>query len=561
MNARSCAILGLLLVSCTTPPPGEDADLGDSGSLDARWVDGETIDAVSRDASVANTIAVEPADEAALARLADLGALPIPTAERLAQVGSEDRNGGPPYVSSLFERGNRDMSHFVCLGELSDVREPNVLPFRYDLPACPEPYVRGAVIARFEGTGALVRLWATFVSARGGPLDRERLRIYVDDETDPVIDVSVRAAMDGTASPIFAPPFGAAAPDHLAWYYPVVFSRRIVVALDGLGPVDLVWHQVDVRLDAEPSDRHRASMVLPGREAARASLERAGSPIGELRTYEGTAAAGARVDALTFVGGGTIRELRARAASRDALEDVSVAITWDGQSTSALELPLLELFGAALDAPPTDMSSVVRSATDASGVTLTLALPMPFMDGAVIAISNEGPSSVDLAIEALLDPAPPSTAALRLHAERNETLAPATGSHHPLARATGRGLFVGACLMMEGHALDGAMAFADPLNFLEGDERVVVDGEPVLLGTGTEDFLDGAFYFERGTNVGPFAYGVATSAEPIAHASGCRWYIRTNAIDFTSSLDASLEIGPGDASVLDRYQSVSFVYR
>lgn len=546
MNERCTALVVLLLVGCQVPS-ATDAGASDAGARDA----------YASDAS-ANVVALETADEASLARLADLAGLPIPSGDRLAQAASDDRGGGPPYVSTLFDRGNRDTNYFVCLGQGSDVREPNLEPIRYDLPACPETYVRGAVLARFEGSGAMVRLWATLFSARSTPPVRERLRIYVDDEPTPVVDVSLAAAMDGTASPIFAPPFGAAAADHLAWYYPVVFARRLVVALDGLGPADLVWHQTDVRLDASPVDRHRAPDVLPGRATAAASL--AAPATGTVRTFTGTIAPGASVDALVLPGAGTIRELALRAASRDALEGLAIAIRWDGATTPAIDVPLLDLFAASLDAPTDDARAPIHARTDASGLRLALALPMAFASGARITLTSAATLDRSVTLEALLDDATPPAAALRLHVEPHETLAPATTSSHPLAHASGRGVFAGACAMMEGHALDGAMSLGSPLNFLEGDERIVLDGAHELRGTGTEDFFDGAFYFEGGASAGPFAQGAANASTSPARASGCRWYVRTNALDFATALDASLEIGPGDASLLERYRSVAFVY-
>lgn len=44
-------------------------------------------------------------------------------------------------------------------------------------------------------------------------------------------------------------------------------------------------------------------------------------------------------------------------------------------------------------------------------------------------------------------------------------------------------------------------------------------------------------------------------------ASACRFHFGNDAIDFGKSLDADLEIGPGDPSLLDRYRTVAFVYR
>ncbi len=47
----------------------------------------------------------------------------------------------------------------------------------------------------------------------------------------------------------------------------------------------------------------------------------------------------------------------------------------------------------------------------------------------------------------------------------------------------------------------GLITTGNTADFLEGDERVFVDGQesPHIYGTGTEDFYEGGFYFRDGT--------------------------------------------------------------
>lgn len=456
----------------------------------------------------------------------------------------------------LLEHGNRDMNHFVCLGEASDVREPGLVEVRYDLPSCPEPFVRGAVLARVEGSGALVRLWMTLSSIRDRPPDRERLLVYVDGEESPSIDVPLAAALDGSASSIFAPPFGAGARTHLAWSYPVVFSTRLIVALDGVGPLDLVYHQTTVALDREASSRTAPGAALASREAARASLGGSLARGDEARAAV-TLAPGETFEALSLAGPATIRELSVRAADVSSIDGVLLRVRWDGNAP-AIDLPLIELFAAALDAPEPG-GAILGASRDASGLTLALRLPMPFESSATFELENIGASSAAFELVVRTEAGVPALGFGELHVSRNETVGPTTMITHPLASFAGAGRLAGVCLMMEGHALEGAGALESPLNFLEGDERFVVDGTTEIRGTGTEDYLNGAFYFEEGPYATPFAQ--AWGADPSGHASGCRWHVRTQAIDFTTSLEADLEIGPGVPDVLDRYRTIAFVYR
>jgi hypothetical protein len=43
--------------------------------------------------------------------------------------------------------------------------------------------------------------------------------------------------------------------------------------------------------------------------------------------------------------------------------------------------------------------------------------------------------------------------------------------------------------------------------------------------------------------------------------SACRWHALAAAIDYESSFELDLEIGPGEPALLDRYRSVALSYR
>jgi hypothetical protein len=104
-----------------------------------------------------------------------------------------------------------------------------------------------------------------------------------------------------------------------------------------------------------------------------------------------------------------------------------------------------------------------------------------------------------------------------------------------------------------------------PLNFLEGDARGIIDGTLAIRDTGTEDFFNGSFYFEDGSQATPFAqaWGVVDDRPDLpghGEANACRWFVLGEAIDFDESLDLSFEIGPGKPHTLDRYRSVAYAY-
>lgn len=489
---------------------------------------------------------LELADEQALAELGSLAELPELHPERIyRQQSSADRGKGGGGLA-LFERGNKDTNNWICR---SADAEPGrgLAPLAFDEPSCAEPYVRGLVAARFAGSGRMVRLWMTALSMRLAPADDEVVRIWVDDEPTPVVEAKVSALADGSAGEMFAPPFGAGSFRYVSWRYPVVFTRKLVVAFDGLGVLDNVYHQTDVVLDATPRTRRRAPARLAARDRAKAALgatETFATLLDERRTL-------AKGDSATFTidGPATLRALSVVAPER--LGRVTAAISWDG--VEAMRLPLSELFAAGLSAPK------VTSLGLGPGV---LSLPMPFASKATVALTNDGePVEIALTARGVRG----ASAKTRLYAIRNESLPPA-GKVHPLAHVKGPGRFVGACAMLEGHAMAGAGISTEGLNFLEGDELVSLDGALALPGTGTEDYFDSAFYFLGGDHATPFAMAWDVfddrGKSPFAgRASACRFHVLNDTIDFTEAFDGDLEVGPGDASLLDRYRTVAFVYR
>lgn len=549
------ASLVALVIACGDDDGGRPTDAGTDSAPPPRDAGAEP-----------EIVPPELADEDALARLAAWERLPVLGPGRYVQASSRELPGGEPVETRLLQNGNRDLNNFVCVGEGSDIDEPLLVPPVVAMETCPEPYVRGAVLARFEGSGRMTRLWMTTTAIRTTAPDRELLRIYVDDEAEPVVQVRLAAVLDGSAGEIFAPPFGAGASSHVAWHYPVVFGSKVIVTLDHLGLLDGYYHQIDVVLDATPIARRRAPAALPSRALARDALSPGDAPMGTSHGGAITVAPGAPVVALDLAGPGTIRELRLAVdeAALASLAGVRVDVRWDDAATPAIDVPVLDLFASMLDVPA-ENNRALGAASAAGRVESWLRFPMPFESRALVALTSEGDAPVDVALTAVVAAGVPDGAFGRLHVARSETVAPAPASAHPIASVTGPGRLAGVCFALEGHGWDDPL-FGSPFNFLEGDERATIDGVVAIEGTGTEDYPDASFYFEDGTFATAFAaaWGVATddtASPPRGRASFCRWHVLGDEVDFASSFEMSLEIGPGDATLLDRYRSVAYLYR
>ncbi len=187
---------------------------------------------------------------------------------------------------------------------------------------------------------------------------------------------------------------------------------------------------------------------------------------------------------------------------------------------------------------------------------------MPHASSARLVATSQLPDPLEILLTLRGEDALPPEPWGHLHAQRSETAAPASSPLHPLASVSGRrGRWAGTCMMMQGRGLGDGTGLDSPYNFLEGDEVARLDGEAAVIGTGTEDYFNGAFYFESGPAASPFAqwWGVEGDGAA-AQASACRFHVLSDAIDFEESAEITVEIGPADPAMLERYRSVAFFY-
>jgi hypothetical protein len=512
-------------------------------------------------------IPVETSDEDSLAQLADLRALPVLGSGIYEQQSSAERI---PFATinrmSLSAEGNRDMNNFVCVSEGAEQAEPQRTPIVTDLKRCPETYVRGLVLARFQGSGRLARLWMTTSNVFNLFNRDELLRIYTDDRPEPLIQVPLVDAMSGKAGELFAPPFGAGGRFYLAWYYPVVFSSKLIVAIDRIKLSESYYHQTDVVLDPKPAPRKPAPGRLALRDQAAATLRGADRGRGETRVSSVTIGANAQVTLFELTGPATIEQTTLYLRNFHQLSNLWLKVYFDypaalsGQ-TPAIDLPLLAFFGSELG-PPTASSLMLGVTTDPGQpealAQVWLALPMPLRSRATWVVTNQGNSAVQVELSVRLSAQLPHDKWGHLHTEYRDTKGPTPNPHHPLVKTVGPGRLAGVCISMEGHGMAGP---EQPYHFLEGDERAFIDGKLAIAGTGTEDYFNNAFYFADGNHASPFAQATKGDPLPAGQVAACRWHIFGDAIDFGQSLEMSMEIGAADPALLDRYRSVAYIYQ
>ncbi|MFG1905851.1 DUF2961 domain-containing protein [Kribbella sp. NPDC048928] len=240
------------------------------------------------------------------------------------------------------------------------------------------------------------------------------------------------------------------------------------------------------------------------------------------------------------------------------LAGVRVQVTVDGQKR--VDAPLGEFFGSGLGEDP------VRSlffAMDPDGWYSSW-WPMPYVARATVKLVNttayplKGQAEVTSAADGrkAAELATGKIGYFTAISQRGETT---QGSDWNFADVVGRGKFVGVSQTMEGLLADG-----NTRGYLEGDERVYVDGErtPAIHGTGTEDYYESGWYFNAGTYSSPFHGNSAHEVRAGFCTNECdgAWRLHiTDSVAFENQLNFGIEHGQQDDHPAI-YGSTAFLY-
>ncbi len=251
-------------------------------------------------------------------------------------------------------------------------------------------------------------------------------------------------------------------------------------------------------------------------------------------------------------------QLSALGRTRELLDGLRLRVSFDGAAT--VDAPLGEFFGSGFGLVP------VRSlmfGIDPDAHTLSAWWPMPYASHAVAELYNGSPMRVsDAHSEVTAAPDPDAAGALGAgrtgyfhatsHAGPTEP-----GRDWEYLRANGTGKFVGNVADMTG---------PDNRSYLEGNEHVYVDGAaaPQIDGTGTEDYYEGGWYFNRGPFNTPLHGNTAhlTAADGCAAASDCTAAFRlwlADAVPFRSSVLVGIQHGGNDETPAT-YSGTAFWY-
>ena len=389
-----------------------------------------------------------------------------------------------------------------------------------------------------DGPGAIVRIWSA--NPKG------TLRIYIDEQPEPVIEAPMADLLSGKAAGIPAP---IAHEVSRGWncYLPIPYARHCKVTSDRRG----FYYHVDYRTyppgtlvrSFRPGDLERYGRQIERVAARLADPQQAHHPAAR---WLAQALADSQTDMWTVLpsgagydwqtpqaGPGAIVALHAAVDAADlesALRQLVLYMSFDGEQTVAC--PLGDFFGAA---PGINSYRSLPMTVEADGDMWSFWV-MPFGRRAAMSIENRGDQLVSLQFHAAVVPWNWDERSLHFcakwRAEFDVPTRPMRDWNYLTAR--GRGVLVGA-----------AFHIANPVGnwWGEGDEKIYVDGEsfPSFFGTGTEDYYGYAWccnvpfehaYHNQPRCDGPHNYG---------HTAVNRWHV-LDKIPFERELRFDMEL-------------------
>jgi hypothetical protein len=421
---------------------------------------------------------------------------------------------------------------------------------------------RHYVLMEEEGPGCIDRMWFTYKSPVGEePYD---LLFFLDDGEKPALRINLDELFSGEHEPFVPPLAGTCGNENRPArfsYVPIGFQRACKVVLVPTAPEESYQHRVTERGRTIPHIYYQLTYrVFPeGTSVYRFDWPRDAEEteaVQDLCAFlNGERPAAARNKVVESVrvgplesstlcdlpGSGIIEELVIETERADSL---SLSVFWDGDTTPAIEAPM-DLFFASPVAPEVNADRGLWLSR--SGNRFRCRLPMPFRDGATLALRSHSGQVIPVKAELRIAPLDETGPLGRLHAIRYDYNLEADGRYYRVLDVTGTGHFVGLVMDNPGH--------------MEGDDRFFIDGEedPSIHGTGTEDFFSFAWGLSHVARLPLHGISRDAHGNPVCY----RFHLPAG-VPFTKSLLIEWEHGhsksTGPNMHAGRYRGLVFYY-
>lgn len=176
--------------------------------------------------------------------------------------------------------------------------------------------------------------------------------------------------------------------------------------------------------------------------------------------------------------------------SPEMLRSLRINMFWDNAAKPAVSVPFGDFFGVGLGRTATFENALFANA---EGRSFNCFIPMPFLKGARITITNESAKTlkllffdVDYTLVKGFDEPP-----LYFHASwKRDTATTLARDYEILPLINGKGRFIGTSIGVNANPAYGKSWFG------EGEVKIYLDGDsslPTLNGTGTEDYIGTAW--------------------------------------------------------------------
>lgn len=434
----------------------------------------------------------------------------------------------------------------------------------------------GCVIAERQGAGEVASIW--FTRDGGDVRHTGNIKIELDGRT--VLDAPLQAVVDGRLGAPFVYPLVANADLSSGGVFikvPMPFRESMRITTQ----YNPYFYHVTYRAFAEPVGIDTFDPAAPAidvidtlRDAGFRDPKPAVPGARRITAQFGPLASGDSVVLGSLTGPGSISELRLRIpqigfgdqASDELLGGVRLRLSFDGVRTA--DVPIGEFFGSGLG--EYEVRSLFTAMDPAPDGWYTSWWPMPYAATAVVELVNGSPhpiSSGDVELtyagseQWALELSPLGDAGyFGVEWHRGRTT---PQQDWVFTEQAGRGKFMGVTSAMTGLTPGDGSAFNNIRGYLEGDERATVDDVRIAFhGTGTEDYFEGGWYFNRGpfsnAQNGNTAYELHTRDCPFSCDSTYRFHV-ADAIPFQARLLFGMEHGPlNDMPAL--YSTASFHY-
>ena len=414
------------------------------------------------------------------------------------------------------------------------------------------------VLLDLKRPGTVYRLWVT------GFVSTARIKFYFDSETTPRVNMLLQDLFAGTNPPFLTPLVGdnRVSSGGFYSYVPMPFQQSIKITVNGTG--SRFYYNIGYHLYS-PDTVITTWTISQDSTAVREMWNRVGqdpkSDVGNA-TNSGTLdlAAGAAQTLRDVAGPRAIASIKLRvpgvtpgqAVATDILNNVWLRIYWDDETAPSVFAPLGAFF--AMGQFGFYGTRALAVGIDASD-HLYVYFPMPFEKRAVVQLVSQravstGNIGYEIKHRAFTDSFR-DVGYLKTQF-RFQSYSAGDGTDSVILDTAGAGHLVGVVLSMQ-----GKMDF----NFLEGDDRVFVDGNltPAIHGTGVEDFFNGGWYFENGPFTLPM-HGNTFQATQNGYGKTAAYRLfLQDAIPFTKHLKMSIEHGNANDADEDIW-SLAFYY-